>query len=91
VSIDAPCGAKWWATERNLSFDEESARSCYPRFFFWMPHHQVTLKEDIWTGSCSLVGGRRATIKIGKETGRVLPTNYSGSSNQFLQQKPRVR
>ncbi len=37
-----------------------------------MLHHQVTLKDDIWTVSCSLVDGRRATIKIGKETERVI-------------------
>jgi hypothetical protein len=56
------------------------------------PPYEITLKGNVWTVSCSLVDGRAATIKIGKETGRVLSTNYiHGSSNQLLQQKSGVR
>jgi hypothetical protein len=51
------------------------------------PPYEVTLKDDVWTVSCSLVNGRRATIKIGKETGRVLSTQYSYiPPNQSIQQ-----
>jgi hypothetical protein len=50
------------------------------------PPYEIRLKGDIWTVSCMLVDGRRATITIGKETGRVLSTHYSrSSSNQSLE------
>jgi hypothetical protein len=38
--------------------------------------YEVSLHNGIWRVSCFLVDGRRATIKIGKETGRVLDTQY---------------
>jgi hypothetical protein len=50
------------------------------------PPYQVSLRGDVWTISCFLVDGRRATIKISKERGAVLSTVYSkSSSNKTMQ------
>jgi hypothetical protein len=40
------------------------------------PPYQVARKGDVWTVSCSLVDGRKATIKISKERGSVISTSY---------------
>jgi hypothetical protein len=49
------------------------------------PPYQVSLRGDIWTVSCFLVDGRKATIKISKERGAVLSTWYGKhSSNQTM-------
>ena len=39
--------------------------------------YQVSLSRDTWTVSCLLVDGRKATIRIGKESGRVLATHFA--------------
>ena len=40
------------------------------------PPYQVSLRGDVWTVSCSLVDGRKATIKFSKEKGSVISTKY---------------
>jgi hypothetical protein len=51
------------------------------------PPYEVSLRGDIWTVSCFLVDGRKATIKFSKEKGSVISTKYGkrNSSNQALQ------
>jgi hypothetical protein len=50
------------------------------------PPYQVSLRGDVWTVSCFLVDGRRATVKLSKERGAVLSTVYSKhSSNKTMQ------
>ena len=38
--------------------------------------YQVSLRGDVWTVSCSLVDGRKATAKFSKEKGSVISTKY---------------
>jgi hypothetical protein len=47
--------------------------------------YQVSLRGDVWTVMCSMKDGRRATIKISKETGNVISTDFRNSSNQSMQ------
>jgi hypothetical protein len=51
------------------------------------PPYQISLRGDVWTVSCFLVDGRKATIKFSKEKGSVISTEYGkrNSSNQTLQ------
>jgi hypothetical protein len=51
------------------------------------PPYQIGLHGDIWTVSCFLADGRKATIKFSKEKGSVISTEYGkrNSSNQALQ------
>jgi hypothetical protein len=51
------------------------------------PPYQVSLRGDVWTVSCFLVDGRKATVKFSKERGSVISTEYGkrNSSNQSLQ------
>jgi len=51
------------------------------------PPNQISLRGDVWTVSCFLVDGRKATIKFSKEKGSVISTKYGkrNSSNQALQ------
>ena len=51
------------------------------------PLYQISLRGDVWTVSCFLVDGRKATIKFSKEKGSVISTEYGkrNSSNQTLQ------
>jgi hypothetical protein len=49
--------------------------------------YQISLRGDVWTVSCFLVDGRKATIKFSKEQGNVISTKYGkrNSSNQAPQ------
>jgi hypothetical protein len=49
------------------------------------PPYQISLLGDVWTGSCQLVDGRKATIKFSKERGSVISTKYGkrNSSNPY--------
>jgi hypothetical protein len=49
--------------------------------------YQISLRGDVWTISCFLVDGRKATIKFSKEKGSVISTEYGkrNSSNQALE------
>ena len=38
--------------------------------------YQVTLNNDVWTVRCSLEDGRPASIKIGKETGTEIASDF---------------
>lgn len=51
------------------------------------PPYQMSLRGDVWTVSCFLVDGRRATIKFSKERGSVISTQFGkrNSSNRALQ------
>jgi hypothetical protein len=51
------------------------------------PPYQIGLRGDVWTVSCYLVDGRKATIKFSKEKGSVISTKYGkrNSSNQALE------
>src|SRR5438270_107916 len=50
------------------------------------PPYHVSFRGGIWTVRCLLADGRTATIKISREEGRVLSTQYRrNSSNQALQ------
>jgi hypothetical protein len=51
------------------------------------PPYQISLRGDVWTVSCFLVDGRKATIKFSKEKGSVISTEYGkrNSSNRSLQ------
>jgi hypothetical protein len=51
------------------------------------PPYQISLRGDVWTISCFLVDGRKATIKFSKEKGSVISTEYGklNSSNQALE------
>ena len=51
------------------------------------PPYQISLRGDVWTVSCFLVDGRKATIKFSKEKGSVISTAYEkpNSSNQALE------
>jgi hypothetical protein len=51
------------------------------------PPYQISLRGDVWTVSCFLVNGRKATIKFSKEKGSVISTEYGkrNSSNQALE------
>jgi hypothetical protein len=40
------------------------------------PPYDISLRGDVWTVSCFLVDGRKATIKFSKETGRLIWTKY---------------
>jgi hypothetical protein len=51
------------------------------------PPYQISLRGDVWTISCFLVDGRKATIKFSKEKGSVISTEYGkrNLSNQALE------
>jgi len=51
------------------------------------PPYQISLHGDVWTVSCFLVDGRKATIKFSRAKGSVISTEYGkrNSSNQTLQ------
>jgi hypothetical protein len=49
------------------------------------PPYHISLRGDVWTVSCFLVDGRKATIKFSKEKGSVISTEYGKrkSSNPY--------
>ena len=47
--------------------------------------YQVSLHGDVWTVMCPMKDGRKATIKISKEQGSAISTDFRNSSNQSMQ------